>query len=102
MARSSGGMMTAQATTGPANGPRHTSSTPAMHGPSGRRSSRSMPLHRDRCRVPRATALLGGGACFRNDHAHLLLLDARGFAGEMTQVVEFRAAHAAAAQHFDL
>src|SRR3954468_22763559 len=46
MARVSGGMITAHATTGPAMGPRPTSSTPARSGPLSRRRSRSMVVHR--------------------------------------------------------
>src|SRR3954468_19123815 len=46
MARTSGGMMTAQATTGPAIGPLPTSSTPARSGPFSRRRSRSMVVQR--------------------------------------------------------
>src|SRR6266550_772823 len=46
IARFSGGIITAQATTGPAIGPLPTSSTPARRGPFSRRNSRSMVVQR--------------------------------------------------------
>ena len=62
MARWSGGMTTAQATTGPARGPRPTSSTPAISGPPAARSSRSIALQRRGERRGRsATALRPAG-----------------------------------------
>src|SRR6185437_16237220 len=102
MARWSGGMTTAHATTGPASGPRPTSSTPAMNGPTMPRSSRSIGFHRSRAmgRVP-SRPLLGGGSS-RLGHAHLLFADARGLTGEIAEVVELCAAHTAAAHYYDL
>ena len=48
IARMSGGMITAHATTGPASGPRPTSSTPASRGPRSLRRSLSMLVQRFR------------------------------------------------------
>src|SRR4051794_34870742 len=98
MARASGAMMTAHATTGPARGPRPTSSIPASRGPRDARSSRSRALQR-RTREP-AAVLLRGRARLRDARLHLL--DARGLAGEMAQVVQLGAAHAAAADDRDV
>src|SRR6476661_7984291 len=83
MARASGGMTTAHATTGPARGPRPTSSTPASSGPRETRSSCS-------------------SALLRHGHLGLPLLDARRLAGEMAQVVELRAPHAATPDDLDV
>src|SRR5689334_18242479 len=120
MTRSSGGMMMAHATTGPASGPRPTSSIPAMSGPTDRRRSRSMVLQRSRrgdgasvrsrpsgggssardtCR---AQLLRGRRARFRHRDAHLLLLDAGRLAGEMTKVVQLGATDASAADDVNL
>src|SRR5215510_650089 len=101
IARTSGGMMTAQATTGPARGPRPTSSIPAISGPAVLRSSRSIGFHRSRATA--LLALLGcGGARLGNSDAHLLFANARGFAREVAQVVQLRATNASAAHHVDL
>ena len=56
IARWSGGMITAHATTGPARGPRPTSSTPASNGPNSARRARSIPLHRCGCGLRRGSA----------------------------------------------
>src|SRR5256714_716060 len=112
MTRSSGGMITAHATTGPASGPRPTSSMPAMRGPTDRRKSRSVVLQRSRrgegasvrsrasCPSARDTAALrllrDRRARLGHRDTHLLLLDASCLAGEMTEVVELRAPHAPA------
>src|SRR5215204_4894680 len=93
MARASEGMTTAHATTGPARGPRPTSSTPAMSGPTVSRSPRSIRLQR------RVTRGLCGGPGLAGGRTHLALLDARRLARELAEVVELRAAHAAAANH---
>src|SRR6476619_7402963 len=98
MARVSGAMMTAHATTGPARGPRPTSSIPARRGPRESRSSRSRVLQRGTV-APRPV-LLGGRAGLGNAHLHFL--DARGLAGEMTQVVELGATDTAATDHVDV
>src|SRR6476661_7487157 len=98
MARASGGMTTAQATTGPARGPRPTSSTPAMRGPREARSSRSSVLQRG---MPcRGSGLLRGG--FRLRHARLLFLDASGLAGQVAQVVQLGAPHTATTDDVDV
>src|SRR5215211_1727084 len=102
IARTSGGMMTAQATTGPARGPRPTSSTPAISGPAVARRSRSIVLHRRRRRAPAIRLLPGAGAGGGHRRLDLLLANARGLAGEVAQVVELRAAHAAAADDRDV
>src|SRR5689334_17423434 len=118
MTRSSGGMMMAHATTGPASGPRPTSSIPAMSGPTDRRRSRSIVLQRSRrgdgasvrsrpsgssardtCR---AQLLRGRRARFRHRDAHLLLLDAGRLAREMTEVVQLGATDASAADDVNL
>src|SRR3990172_4171722 len=113
MARRSGGMMTAHATTGPARGPRPTSSTPASSGPWAARSSRSIPLHRFRrppmvgrpppngSRRDGPPSLLGRRG-LRHLHAHLALADAGRLAREVPQVVELGATHPAAPHHGDL
>src|SRR5687767_8135853 len=112
MARFSCGMMTAHATTGPARGPRPTSSTPASSGPCVARNWRSMPLHRflpsampetmsSRAPRQRFSSALGRG-CFGNRDANLLLANARGLAGERTQVEELRPADTPAAHDCDL
>src|SRR5258705_5276698 len=98
MARASGGMTTAHATTGPASGPRPTSSIPARRGPRETRSSRSTVLQRGMPGVARP--LLRGGARLRDADLHLL--DARRLAGEMAQVVELGPAHAAATDDIDV
>src|SRR5688500_16112725 len=99
MARRSGGMMTAHATTGPARGPRPTSSTPASRGPCWLRRSRSIVLQR--MAGPRYRLLLLGRPGGGHGDTHLLFLDARGLAGEVAEVVQLGAAHAAAAHHLD-
>src|SRR5688572_20957292 len=112
MARTSGGMMTAQATTGPAKGPRPTSSTPAIMGPTVARSSRSTCSHRRALRLPdftgtpvgrllpcRRRGLSHGGhrlgrrrlanwARDRDADAALLLADARCLAREVAEVIQ--------------
>src|SRR5687768_6126868 len=95
IARTSGGMTTAQATTGPARGPRPTSSMPAMSGPFPARSSRSSGLQR-------AMQLLRRAAGLWHLHLRLALLDARGLAGEVAEIIELRAAHLAAAHDDDV
>src|SRR6185503_10997568 len=103
MARASGGMTTAHATTGPARGPRPTSSTPASSGPRETRSSCSSALQRrGTARGEWCGLLRGGRAGLRHGHLGLPLLDARRLAGEMAQVVELRAPHAAAAHDLDV
>src|SRR6185437_14307566 len=102
MARWSGGMTTAHATTGPASGPRPTSSTPAMKGPTMPRSSRSIGFHRSRAMAPSPPCRLLGGGRSRFGHAHFLFADAGRLAGEIAEVIELRAAHAAAAHNYDL
>src|SRR5688500_7207060 len=99
IARLSGGITTAQATTGPARGPRPTSSTPAINGPCWLRRSRSIVLQRMR---RGAVGLLFRGTRSRYQHAHLLLLDARRLAGELAQVVQLCATNASAAHHGDV
>src|SRR4029078_12709695 len=111
----SGGMMTAHATTGPAMGPRPTSSTPARRGPRSARRSLSMCVQRLRRYGARPFAvgffepssatplrpveLLRLGA--RNLHARLSLLDARCLSGEMTEVVQLCTAYAATTDNRD-
>src|SRR5437868_4496678 len=117
MTRSSGGMMTAHATTGPARGPRPTSSMPAMRGPTDRRRSRSIVLQRSRrgdgvsvrsrasgssARDTAAPRLLRWSACLRHSDAHFLFLDARGLAGEMAQVIQLGATDATATNDLNL
>src|SRR6478752_5997778 len=103
MARASGGMTTAHATTGPARGPRPTSSTPASSGPRETRSSCSSALQRrGTARSEWCGLLRGGRAGLRHGHLGLPLLDSRRLAGEMAQVVELRAAHAAAPHDLDV
>src|SRR6185503_7335981 len=86
------------ATTGPARGPRPTSSTPAISGPCCWRRSRSIVLQR---MSPRRRLLFGRSGR-RHDHLGFLFLDARGLAGQLAQVVQLRATHAAAAQYLDV
>src|SRR5258707_399433 len=100
MACASAGMTTAHATTGPARGPRPTSSTPARSGPRASRNSRSIRLQRP---PPRGTRpclerLLGRDGRGLGLH----FLDARGLAREVAQVVQLGAAHAATAHDVDL
>src|SRR5579862_2465636 len=95
MARWSGGMTTAHATTGPASGPRPTSSIPAMYGPSWPRRSRSMAFHR------RATPLFGSRR-LRNQNAHPLFLDPARLASEATEIEQLGATNATTANHRDL
>src|ERR1035437_1183901 len=118
MARRDGGITMAHATTGPARGPRPTSSTPAINRAPARRSSRSMELQRGIELLIQATELHRGIAirlpvsgfrlfCLRraghgNDDAHFLLLDARRLARDIAQVEQLRAPHAAATHHGDL
>src|SRR5437868_6863921 len=118
MTRSSGGMMTAHATTGPASGPRPTSSMPAMSGPTDRRKSRSIVLQRSRRgdgasvrsrasdSSARDTAVLrllrGRRARLGHRDTHLLFLDSSRLAGEMTEIVELRATDASAANDLNL
>src|SRR5687768_2012971 len=109
MARFSCGMMTAHATTGPARGPRPTSSTPASSGPCVARSWRSIPLHRF---LPSAmpegktassdSALAFRCGRFRNTDAYFLLPNTCRLAGEGAEIEQLRAAHATATQHRDV
>src|ERR1044071_8560530 len=99
IARTSGGMTTAHATTGPARGPRPTSSTPAISGPCCARRSRSIVLQRIRAAPAQ---LLFGRSRGRHGDADLLLLDARRLAGELAKVVQLRPTHAAATQDGDV
>src|SRR5690349_23444082 len=95
IARWSGGMMTAHATTGPASGSRPTSSTPAISGPAPTRRSRSIVLQRWRRRMPRSALAVCLAARIRS--ASLVLANARRLAGERTEVVELRATDATTA-----
>src|SRR5678816_2861428 len=115
IARMSGGMMTAHATTGPAMGPRPPSSTPARRGPRSARRSLSMCVQRFSRYGARPFAVglfepssatplqpvepLCLGA--RNLHARLALLDARCLSGEMAQVIQLCAAYAATTDNRD-
>src|ERR1041385_1054969 len=83
MGRCPGGKTTAAATTGPAMGPRPTSSIPATASRPSAQSARS------RVSVGRITSGLGE------------LLDASGLAGEVAQVVKLGPAHPAAAHQLD-
>src|SRR5258708_11177932 len=94
IARRPGGMTTAHATTGPARGPRPTSSIPAMCGPSWPRSSRSMALQR-------ATISARRGR-LRNHHANLLLFDSTRLTRQLAQIEELRATHPTATNHRDI
>src|SRR5437867_2303567 len=103
IARFWGGMTTAQATTGPARGPRPTSSIPAIRGPCSVRRSRSIVLQRmDAVPLPADVGLLFRSARRRHDDTRLLFLNAHGLAGELTQVVQLRPTHAPATQHRDV
>src|SRR6478736_6821611 len=102
MARASGGMMTAHATTGPASGPRPTSSTPARRGPREVRSSCSSALQRRGTAGEWCGLLRGRGAGLRHRHLGLPLLDARRLTGEVAQVVQLRAPHAATPHDLDV
>src|ERR1019366_5602191 len=123
IARRSGGMTMAHATTGPARGPRPTSSTPAISRAPSLRSSLSIELQRGMvsgadagCRMRNtwplrgrgirrrsAAELLGlGRARHRNDDAHFPFLDARGLAGHVAKIEQLRPTHAAAAHDGDL
>src|SRR5688500_6209057 len=103
MARASGGMTTAHATTGPARGPRPTSSTPASSGPRDSRRSRSSALQRrGTSGNVRVRLLRRGRARLRHRHLRLALLDARRLAGEVAEIIELRAPHAATAHDLDL
>src|SRR5688572_19867863 len=84
-----GGMMTADATTGPAREPRPTSSTPAISSTPDRRSSRSIPLQRAYrgSRRPPVTSLLLGGVL----RARLLRANARCLATQLAEVIQLRA-----------
>src|SRR5881396_1552502 len=93
-ARLSGGMTTAQATTGPARGPRPTSSTPAINGPWTRRSSRS--TGRQRIRRPAFDLLFRRSRGRHDDAAALLFLDARRLAGQVAQIIQLGATDASA------
>src|SRR5688500_5444255 len=93
IARWSGGMMTAHATTGPARGPRPTSSTPAISGPDPARRSRSIVLQRWRRRFTSALAAVRLAASRRS--ACLRLANARRLAREVAQVIQLRAPNAA-------
>src|SRR5262245_10233046 len=94
-------MMTAQATTGPARGPRPTSSIPAISGPAVLPTSRSIGFHRSRATA--LLALLGcRGARLGNSDAHFLFANTRGFTREVAQVVQLGAANAPAAHYADL
>src|SRR5262249_12577612 len=90
------------ATTGPASGPRPTSSTPAINGPTVRRSSRSIGVHRSRPMGPAGSLLGRRGARLRDGDARLLLANTRRLAGEIAEVVELGATDAPAAQDDDL
>src|SRR5689334_8454056 len=89
-------MTMAQTTTGPARGPRPTSSTPAMWREPAWRSERSRALQ------PPAKELRLRLARDGDLHAGLLLGDARGLAGHFAEVEELRAAHTATAHDLDL
>src|SRR5688500_13899106 len=101
IARRSCGITTAHATTGPARGPRPTSSTPAISGPCCKRRSRSIVLQR-MAAVRGSGGLVFRGPCSRHDDSHLLFLDARCLAGELAQVVQLRPAHATATHHLNV
>src|SRR3954465_12036041 len=103
IARTSAGMTTAHATTGPARGPRPTSSTPARIGPCAAPSARSSGLQRRRPARGRPSSAMGLLRCLLGARrADLALLDARGLAREVAQVVELRAADLAAAHDDDV
>src|SRR6202011_583846 len=91
MARASPGMITAQATTGPAIGPRPTSSTPARRGP---------------LAAPAGCLRLGSSLCWRlaarNNDFGLPLSDSRGLSGQVAQVVQLGATDASTANNRDL
>src|SRR5438874_13090931 len=94
IARSPGGITTAHATTGPARGPRPTSSIPAMCGPTWPRSSRSMAFQR-------ATVSARGGS-LRDHYTNPLFPDAARLAGQLAQVEELGAANTTAADDRDV
>src|SRR5437868_1563248 len=98
MARLSGGMTMAHATTGPASGPRPTSSTPAISGPCWLRRSRSIVLQR----MGDWPRLLFRGPRSGHHHFGLLLLDTRRLAGELAEIEELRATDAAATDDRDV
>src|ERR1700761_701156 len=93
-------MMMAQTTTGPARGPRPTSSIPAISGPAVFLSSRSIGFHRSRAMAARLLGRLVAG--FRHRNARLAFLNARRLAGEMAEVVELGATDAATTSDDDL
>ena len=109
MARRPGGMTTAHATTGPASGPRPTSSTPATSGPCAVRTARSIhsiasatdrsQRRRDAAADDLSSARRRRRAVGRDD---LALADAGGLAGDVAQVVQLRAAHEATAHDGDV
>src|SRR5688572_21227440 len=101
IARASGGMMTAHATTGPASGPRPTSSTPASIGPDASRNSRSIVLQRRRLRSITSALDFGLGPG-HNDRATLLFANPRRLAREVAQVIELGPANTTAANDYDV
>src|SRR5256885_3104546 len=93
--------MTQAATTGPARQPRPTSSVPAMARKPKSRSRRSI-ADISATRANSANTCSTRSSFFAAFLALALFFDARGFAAEITEVVELRAADPAMAFDLDL
>src|SRR5690606_2334286 len=92
----SGAMTIAHATTGPARGPRPTSSMPAINERPEDRSSRSRRLQRS---APATCSAPPGSLALR---AHLALANAGGLSGEIAQVEQLRTPHATTPNDLDV